>query len=87
MSGCDKRDQIEKLKDAFKNIDKDNSGFIDLAELENAFGAAFKASGKPVNDEEIKRACANIMKSVDRNKDNKITLEEYIEYYTSSSLY
>jgi Ca2+-binding EF-hand superfamily protein len=87
MSGCDKRDQIEKLTDAFKNIDKDNSGFIDLSELENAFGAAFKASGKPVDEAEIKRACTNIMKSVDKDKDNKITLEEYIQYYTSSSLF
>jgi len=83
----DKRDQIEKLTDAFKSIDKDNSGFIDLAELEKAFGAAFKATGKPVDEAEIKRACANIMKSVDKNKDNKITLEEYIQYYTSSSLF
>jgi len=87
MSGCDKRDQIEKLTDAFKNIDKDNSGFIDLSELENAFGQAFKATGKPVDEAEIKRACANIMKSVDKDKDNKITLEEYIQYYTSSSLF
>lgn len=87
MSGCDKRDQIEKLTDAFKNIDKDNSGFIDLSELEAAFGAAFRASGKRVDDEEIKRACEKIMKSVDKDKDNKITLEEYIQYYTSSSLY
>lgn len=57
------------------------------AELEKAFGAAFKASGRPADEAEIKRACANIMKSVDKNKDNKITLEEYIQYYTSLSLY
>jgi len=37
-----------------------------------------------VDEVEIKRACANIMKGVDKDKDNKITLQEYIEYYTKS---
>jgi Ca2+-binding EF-hand superfamily protein len=87
MSSSNNPEQIAKLTKAFHDIDKDNSGFIDLSELESAFGAAFKASGRPADEAEIKRACANIMKGVDKNKDNKITLEEYIQYYTNLSLY
>jgi len=83
MAG-EKEDEITRLTKAFHDIDKDNSGYIDLSELEAAFGAAFKRSGKQVDEAEVKRACANIMKGVDKDKDNKITLEEYIEYYTKS---
>jgi len=81
---CEKDDEITRLTKAFHDIDKDNSGFIDICELEAAFGAAFTRSGKAVDEVEIKRACANIMKGVDKDKDNKITLQEYIEYYTKS---
>jgi len=81
-------EQIAKLTKAFHEIDKDNNGYIDASELEKAFGAAFQAStGKPVDEAEVKRACANIMKGLDKNKDNKISLEEYIHYYTNLSLY
>jgi Ca2+-binding EF-hand superfamily protein len=80
-------EQVERLTKAFHEIDKDNNGFIDISELEHAFAAAFKASGRPADDAEIKRACANIMKGLDKDKDNKVTLEEYIEYYTKLSLY
>jgi len=80
-------EEIERLTKVFHTIDKDNNGYIDISELENAFGAAFKASGRPMDEAEIKRACANIMKGIDKNKDNKITLEEYIQYYTQSSLF
>ena len=57
MAG-EKEDEITRLTKAFHDIDKDNSGYIDLSELEAAFGAAFKRSGKQVNEAEIKRACA-----------------------------
>jgi Ca2+-binding EF-hand superfamily protein len=79
--------EIERLTKVFHEIDKDNNGYIDISELEHAFGAAFKASGRPVDQADVKRACENIMKGIDRNKDNKITLDEYIQYYTQSSLF
>jgi len=79
--------QIEKLTKAFHEIDKNGSGFIDRSELESAFGAAFRASGKPVDDAEVKRACEGIMKRLDKNNDDKVSLEEYIQYYTQSSLF
>jgi len=80
-------EEIARLTKVFRDIDKDNNGYIDISELEHAFGAAFKASGRPMDTAEVKRACQHIMKGIDRNKDNKITLDEYIQYYTQSSLF
>jgi Ca2+-binding EF-hand superfamily protein len=80
-------EEIARLTKVFHDIDKDNNGYIDISELEDAFSTAFKASGRPVDAAEVKRACQNIMKGIDRNKDNKITLDEYVQYYTQSSLF
>ena len=68
-------------------MDKDNSGFIDICELQSAFAKAFKLNGVSASEDEIKKACENIMKSIDKNNDKKITLKEYINYYTNLSLY
>jgi len=87
MSAGNNPAEVERLTKAFQEIDKDHNGYIDIKELETAFCSAFKASGRPADEAEIKRACANIMKGLDTDKDNKVTLKEYLEYYTNLNLY
>lgn len=82
-----KPEEVERLTKVFKEMDKDNSGYIDISELQAAFAKAFQASGRPADEAEIKRACENIMKGIDKNADKRISLEEYINYYTNLSLY
>ena len=58
--------EIDKL---FKELDEDNSGYIDLAELHRGF----QTIGLNLSTSEVKRAFALI----DTSGDNKIQLEEF----------
>ena len=57
----------------FKDFDKDNSGFIDLGEIT----AVAKELGTEISPVEA----AQIMQELDINKDKKISMEEFVEWW------
>jgi len=85
MSQSDSAAEVARLTKVFNEIDEDKDGTISMAELEKAFSAAFKGSGMPCTDNDVKKHCAAIMKALDKDNDSKITLDEYIQYYTTKN--
>jgi Ca2+-binding EF-hand superfamily protein len=75
-------DARAKLTKAFQEVDKDHNGTIDQGELERVLSAYYKASGKPVDTGKVKSESAAFMKEVDTNHDNKITLDEFVKYFS-----
>lgn len=59
----------------FKNMDKDGSGYIDVNELKDIS----KELGRPLDAAELEEC----MKDLDYNKDNKISFEEFSEWWLS----
>jgi Ca2+-binding EF-hand superfamily protein len=76
------------LTDCFNDIDKDKSGFIEQAELEQLLRAYFKHADCPAehklnsSDEDIKKQALEFIKDVDTSGDKKISLEEFITFFT-----
>ena len=64
------------LKAIFASFDSDNSGFIDVHELQ----AALEQRGKSVSLDE----CKAIMRQVDANSDDKLSFEEFSSVLTSA---
>ena len=60
----------EEFEEAFKRVDKDNSGFITSNEVEELLYETF---GYPALEEEIKM----FMDEFDANNDGKVSLEEF----------
>ena len=71
----DKQAMLQKgnLKNAFDLIDSDNSGAITINELKNAFDS---------NETKDESLWKEIMLEVDKNRDNKITFDEFIDAMT-----
>jgi len=67
-------DFIAKLQVLFKELDKDGSGHLDGNELRELL----KRSGSKFSDDDIKR----IIKDADKNNDNKISFEEFMQACT-----
>ena len=59
------------LKFAFRFFDKDNSGKIDIHELENVF------KGSVTDKENLEESLNKIIFEVDLNRDGKITFDEF----------
>jgi len=71
------------LEEAFKKVDRDNSGFIDLSEAEHVLRLVYEApnfKGNKVDDETIKKEAQEMISSMDQNKDNKVSLAEFINF-------
>ena len=67
---------IEACKPAFNSIDADDSGSIDEKELFEVMTRASESMGsKQPTIEQVQK----VMQSIDRNKDGKISFEEYVE--------
>ena len=62
---------LEDLKEAFRVIDTDNNGFINLKEL----GTAMRAFGFELNDIELQ----DLMKEYDKDGNNSLDLSEFID--------
>lgn len=62
-----------QLKDAFDQIDTDHSGFISLDEILNFL--------RQFSDELDEDYIGTIFESIDRNHDNQLSIEEFIEGY------
>ena len=72
----DEKALIEACKPAFNNIDSDDTGFIDENELFEVMSSAAKSmKSKSPSIEQVQKT----MQSIDRNKDGKVSFEEYIE--------
>jgi Ca2+-binding EF-hand superfamily protein len=61
----------ESLTQAFKIIDKDGSGMITIDELKEAFDTQ--------GTKKDQQLWLDIMKEVDKNNDNQISLEEFMD--------
>ena len=77
---CDKAKAEAELKKVFAKVDKDNSGFIDCSEVENVLREYYSAMGTKVDVAQIKKEAAAFLKDVDKNKDNKASLQEFTNY-------
>ena len=60
----------EEFEEAFKRVDRDNSGFITSNEVEELL---YETYGYPALEEEIKM----FMEEFDANQDGKVSLEEF----------
>jgi len=71
------------LEEAFKKVDTDNSGFIDLSEAEHVLRLVYEAPnfhGKKADDAQIKQEAQAMIKSMGQNLDNKVSLTEFIAF-------
>jgi len=66
-----------KMEEIFKQLDKDQSGFIDAAELKQMV----EQLGGKITDDEAKQAVAEC----DDNGDGKISLEEFMAFWGTNS--
>ena len=64
----------ENLKAAFRVFDKDNSGMITIDELKSVFDTK--------NNKKDESLWVEIMAEVDKNNDNEISLEEFMDAMT-----
>jgi len=74
MSSSQRLDQNQKAKKEFEQLDTDKHGLIDKNEL--------MTSLKKLNfysDEEAKRHTDEFFEKYDKNKDGKISYEEFLE--------
>lgn len=62
---------LEDLKEAFRTIDKDNNGYINLKEL----GSAMRVFGFELNDSELQE----LMKEYDKDDNNCLDLTEFVD--------
>lgn len=58
-----------------KKLDKDNSGYLDKEEVRNGIKLIYKEIDLCLSDADIDR----MIKSVDKNNDGKIQIDEFME--------
>jgi len=75
-------DTKAKLTAAFNQVDTDKSGWIDVKEVENVLTNYYKSAGKTCDPAKCKKEAGDFMKDVDQNKDSKITLDEFLKYFS-----
>jgi len=68
-----------KLRLAFEMYDADRSGYISNGELHNLVQAIYKATAYGKYDPKVANTVGEVMfEQLDKNKDNKISLQEFI---------
>jgi len=77
----DKAQAKEALTKAFHLVDKDKSNYIDKQEIEHVINAYLRSIGQPCDADKCRKYAADFLKEVDKNKDNKISLEEFLNYF------
>ena len=71
------------LLKAFSAADLNNDGYLTESELQMFLDKQSQRNGHPEFNYEIFQI---LMKKLDKNKDGKITLDEFIEYYVDGEL-
>jgi len=70
----------EKLRLAFQMFDSDGSGFISNSEMHALIRSIYKAQAYGKYDEKVADTVGSLMfQQLDRNRDNRISLNEFIE--------
>jgi len=78
---ANKADVMAKLTSAFQEVDRDHSGTLDASELELVLKSYYKSAGKPYDQAKISSDVAAFIRDVDKNHDNKISLDEFCKYF------
>ena len=78
---CSKTEAKSALTKAFQSVDRDNSGTIDAKELEAVLKSYYDGTKKPCDNARIKDEAQKFILEVDKNKDGKINLEEFLNYF------
>jgi Ca2+-binding EF-hand superfamily protein len=78
---CTPQKAKEALTKAFHEIDVDHNGTISAQEIERVLAAYYKHSGKQLDQAKIKREGEMCLKELDKNRDGKIELNEFVNYF------
>jgi len=81
MAGNDEAMLKKALTEAFNEIDCNHQGFIDEGELEKLLAMYYKRCGRPLDQAKIKTDAEAFLRDVDKNRDGKIELNEFINYF------
>jgi len=81
MAVCNKADITAKLTKAFQEVDRDHNGTLEPSELEMVLKSYYKSVGKQADQSTISKEVASFVKEVDKNHDNKISLDEFVKYF------
>eukprot|EP00658_Telonema_sp_P-2_P084503 TRINITY_DN9391_c0_g1_i1.p1 TRINITY_DN9391_c0_g1~~TRINITY_DN9391_c0_g1_i1.p1 ORF type:complete len:833 (-),score=301.79 TRINITY_DN9391_c0_g1_i1:127-2625(-) len=85
--GQNKPKMSEAMK-KFKELDADNSEFLDGAEFKELAQWAFstlRISGKPMTEDELEMATTKMLQEIDANGDKKISFAEFEKFWESRS--
>ncbi|XP_062341357.1 plastin-3 [Osmerus eperlanus] len=77
MAGKICKDELEELREAFGKVDLDSNGFICDYELHELF----KEANLPLPGYKVREIIQKLMREGDRNKDNKISFEEFVSIF------
>jgi Ca2+-binding EF-hand superfamily protein len=79
------KDVREALTNVFKECDTDKSGAIDAKETEAALKKCQNCPGckDKWDDARIKAETAKFFAQADKNKDNKVSQKEFVDYYAA----
>jgi len=78
---CSKADAEKGLREAFKAVDKDNSGSIDAKEVEAILVKYYQDKKKPCDQAKLKKDVQSFLADVDKNHDSKVSLDEFLKYF------
>uniref|UniRef100_A0A8C9W4L3 Plastin-3 n=1 Tax=Scleropages formosus TaxID=113540 RepID=A0A8C9W4L3_SCLFO len=81
MAGKISKDELEELQEAFRKVDLDNNGFISDYELHDLF----KEANLPLPGYKVREIIQKLMLEGDRNKDNKISFDEFVIFHELQS--
>lgn len=79
-------DNRKKLRYMFQIYDRDHSESIDKAEIRLVLGTMFKLLKMNKKNVNFDKCLENVMKSLDKNGDKMITIEEFIDGVLSDSV-
>lgn len=74
-------EEVSALQDNFRSFDKDEDGFLNREELENALRAAICDKFPDLTEANFDEIITVVLKSADRNGDGKLSLSEFIRSY------
>jgi len=79
-----KEEARQCLEKAFKEVDADESGFIEAHEVERVIRGVYNApnfKGRKADEVEIKKEALDMIASMDQNNDHKVSLAEFISFF------